>query len=140
MREPLNAQSQARKAEGHPHTFQPQHAWVTGNDCATFRGRTQQHPPCGMCTKVQGGAGPHASWDCPLRYWKVYGTCPGFLRDGSRDPSQWQGDNMARSAKLEWACLTHNWMARFENFLLHLHNKISRLRKKFSGLVVFNLF
>ena len=58
-----------------------------------------------MCNKVPGGAGPHASWDCPFRYWKVYGTCPGFLRDGSRDPSQWQGDNMARSAKLEWARL-----------------------------------
>jgi hypothetical protein len=35
---------------------------------------------------------------------------------------------------------TYNRMKSFENFLLHLHHKISRMKKKFSGLVVFNLF
>ena len=35
---------------------------------------------------------------------------------------------------------THNWMARFEKNLLHLHHKISRIEKKFSGLAGFNLF
>jgi hypothetical protein len=34
-REPLNAKTLQRKADGHGFTFQPQHAWVAGADCAT---------------------------------------------------------------------------------------------------------
>jgi hypothetical protein len=104
-REPLNAKTLQRKADGHGFTFQPQHAWVAGADCATFKGRQVQHPQCTRCHKVPGGAGLHATWDCPLRYWEVHGACPGFLRDGSRDPAQWNGDNLTRAAKLDWARL-----------------------------------
>ena len=35
---------------------------------------------------------------------------------------------------------THNKMKRFEIFPPSLRHKISRMKKKFSGLVVFNLF
>jgi hypothetical protein len=104
-REPLNAKTLQRKADGHPFTFQPQHVWITGTDCATFKGRQVQHPQCSRCGKVPGGAGLHATWDCPLRYWEVHGACPGFLRDGSHDPAQWNGDNLTRAAKLDWARL-----------------------------------
>ena len=64
-----------------------------------------QHPQCTRCHKVPGGAGLHATWDCPQRYWEVHGACPGFLRYGSRDPAQWNGDNLTRAAKLDWARL-----------------------------------
>ena len=50
---------------------------------------------------------PQAShlWDCPLRYHDVYNQCPGFNRDGSRDPAQWNGENLTRAAKDAWVKL-----------------------------------
>jgi hypothetical protein len=47
----------------------------------------------------------HATWDRPLRYISQCGSCPGFNLDGSRDPSQWQGDNLTRAAKSAWLVL-----------------------------------
>jgi hypothetical protein len=41
----------------------------------------------------------HSSWDCFLRYWDVYDECLGFNSDGSRDPAQWQGENLTLAAK-----------------------------------------
>ena len=72
-----------------------------------FRGRVVQHPRRDRCGTTPGGAGPHATWDCQQleRFWDVHGTCPGFNCDGSRDPTQWHGDNLTRAAKAEWARL-----------------------------------
>ena len=90
--------SATQKAQVLPTTLQPQHAWVTGNDCATYLSGTQ-HPRCHRCPKLDFRTGPHATWDCPLHYWDVFNTCPGFLRDGSRDPAQWHRENLTCAAK-----------------------------------------
>jgi hypothetical protein len=34
-----------------------------------------------------------------------YGSCPGFLPNGQRDPSQWNGDALTRRAKDAWVKL-----------------------------------
>ena len=101
--EPINNKSAARKARGLPTTLQPQHAWVTGQDCAPISG--VQNPRCHRCPKLPFYAGPHATWDCPLRYYDVFNECPGFNRDGSRDPAQWHGENLTRAAKDAWVAL-----------------------------------
>jgi hypothetical protein len=48
--------------------------------------------------------GPHATWDCPLRYIDQCGSCPGFNKDGSKDPAQWLpgGEVLTRAAKDAW--------------------------------------
>ena len=101
--EPINSKSAARKASGHPTTLQPQHAWVTDQDCAPISG--VRNPSCHRCPKLAFHTGPHASWDCPLRYFDVFNECPGFNRDGSRDPAQWHGENLTRAAKDAWVAL-----------------------------------
>ena len=104
--EPLNAKSAARRDRGMAMTLQPQHAWVTGQDCAAFQ-TGAMHPKCHRCPKLHFFTGQHATWDCPLRsrYYDVYKECPGFNRDGSRDPTQWNGENLTRAAKDAWVAL-----------------------------------
>ena len=85
-------------------TLQPQHAWVTGQDCAAFL-TGSMHPKCHRCAKLPFYTGPHATWDCPQRYYDVFKECPGFNRDGSRDPAQWNGKNLTRAAKDAWVAL-----------------------------------
>jgi hypothetical protein len=102
--EPINAKSAARKNAGLPTTLQPQHVWVTGQDCAIVSGGAQ-HPKCNRCPRLAFHTGLHASWDCPLRYFDVFNECPGFNRDGSRDPAQWHGENLTRAAKDAWVAL-----------------------------------
>ena len=94
---PINSKSAARKAQGLPTTLQQQHAWVTSNDCTIYLSGAQ-HPQCHCCPKLAFRTGPHATLDCPLRYWDVFDTCPSFLRDGSRDPDQWHIENLTRAA------------------------------------------
>ena len=98
----INAKSAARKDQGHPTTLQPQHPWITGADCATCTPGAFMHPRCHRCPKLPFHTEPHSSWDCPQRFWDVYDECPGFNRDGSRDPAQWQGENLTRAAKDAW--------------------------------------
>ena len=64
-------------------------------------------PPCGCGSKHGAGyrPGPHATWDCPFRYMARYGSCPGFLPSGMKDPSQWSGDHLTTPAKLAWVLL-----------------------------------
>jgi hypothetical protein len=83
----------------------PQHAYVIGEDCA-IPGPLHRNPRC-PCLDLTYTApaetpGQHASWDCPLRFWRVLRACPGFHPDGSRDPSQWLGPNLAPAAKRAW--------------------------------------
>ena len=85
-------------------TLLPQHAWVTGQDCAAFQ-TGAMHPKCHRCPKQPFFTGPHATWDCPQRFHDVFKECPGFNRDGSRDPTQWNGENLTRAAKDAWVAL-----------------------------------
>jgi hypothetical protein len=81
------------------------HAYVTGADCAVAPAGTPWMPPCGCANSIISGPrpGPHATWDCPLRYIAKFGRCPGFLLTGLRDPAQWlPGDILTRAAKDDW--------------------------------------
>jgi hypothetical protein len=86
---------------------QPLHAYVSGVDCASVPVGQVRRPACGCLNnaKLSFVPGPHASWDCPLRYIDQCGYCPGFNLDGSRDPAQWQGANLTRAAKGAWLAL-----------------------------------
>ena len=70
-------------------------------------------PQCG-CANRYGPAyaayrpGLHATWDCPLRYIAKWGSCPGFLKNGQRDPLKWVGNNLTRAAKDQWLALIEN--------------------------------
>ena len=86
---------------------QPQHTYVTGEDCAIVPVNTVRKPACG-CGNKHGAAykpGLHATWDCPHRYIAKYGRCPGFLANGFRDPTQWNGNSLTRAAKAAWVTL-----------------------------------
>ena len=87
-----------------PFLSQPQHVWLTGPGYNAVPAGDSRSPPCG-CGSKHGPTyqpGPHATWDCPLRYIARYGSCPGFLMTGMRDPQQWAGDNLTRGAKDAW--------------------------------------
>jgi hypothetical protein len=87
---------------------QPMHPYVSGKDVASAAEGETFTPPCGCGSWGTPGynPGPHATWDCPLRYIQRYGYCPGFLINGFRDPSQWLPDNtLTRAAKDEWVKL-----------------------------------
>ena len=89
---------------------QPLHVYVAGTDSCTV--------PAGMCLRPQCSCanrlaplgihpGLHATWDCPLRYFERCCFCPGFNRDGSKDPTQWMpnGEVLTRAAKDAWVKL-----------------------------------
>jgi hypothetical protein len=63
-----------------------------------------RRPTCG-CANKHGPTyrpGPHATWDCVHRYIERHGSCPGFLLNGFKDDSQWDGPNLKRSTKAAW--------------------------------------
>jgi hypothetical protein len=60
---------------------------------------------CGLRGVPRYVPGQHATWDCPLRFIKVFGFCPGFLPSGHRDLAQWQGDCLNRAGKDAWVAL-----------------------------------
>ena len=97
-----------------PFISPPLHAWIAGNDVATIPLGDCRQPPC-KCARRHAGftPGPHAIWDCPLRYWHFFNECPGFLSDGNRDPAQWNGDCLSAAAKSAWRALIskHNLTA-----------------------------
>ena len=91
---------------------QPQHAYITGEDCAVVPPNEVRKPTCG-CANKHGPSyrpGPHATWDCAHRYIERHGSCPGFLLNGFKDDSQWDGPNLKRSTKAAWVSFirTHN--------------------------------
>ena len=92
-----------RKANKIAFCGQPQHCWTSGTDCASVPPGEVRNPAC-RCSGSAAGSGstPHAIWDCPLRYIAVFGKCPGFRIDGSRDPAQWNGSCLTRAAKTAW--------------------------------------
>jgi hypothetical protein len=91
----------------------PAHAWVCGTNAAPpmLTGQTSFHPPC-RCSQELGFPGPHATWDCPLRYFEQRGSCPGFLPSGQRDQRAWDGDEITTETKRQWKLFVsaHNGM------------------------------
>lgn len=59
-------------------------------------------PPCHSKRCSEVGAGPHPTWNCPLRFWAVRKMCPGFLENGSRDPAAWVGDEITDATRAQW--------------------------------------
>ena len=81
----------------------PAHAWVCGARAAPpLPAGTQSFPPRCGCIDALGFPGPHATWDCPLRYYIMRGPCPGFLADGRRDPAAWIGDEISDETRKQW--------------------------------------
>ena len=82
----------------------PAHAWVCGANAAPpppQDGSASFLPAC-RCREDLQFVGPHATWDCPLRYFERRGSCPGFFPSGQRDPSAWSGDNITDATKRLW--------------------------------------
>ena len=44
--------------------------------------------PC-ACAASKSLPSPHRIWECPLNYFAKFGSCPGFLPSGDRDPAAW---------------------------------------------------
>jgi hypothetical protein len=59
-------------------------------------------PPCHSERCKSVGAGPHPTWNCPLRFFSVRGACPGFLPSGARDPAAWVGDEITDATRAQW--------------------------------------
>ena len=86
-----------------PFLGQPQHIYLTGPGYNAVPAGEVRVPPCGCGSKHGAGyrPGPYATWDCPFRYMARYGSCPGFLPSGLKDPAQWSGDHLTTPAKLQ---------------------------------------
>ena len=82
---------------------QPQHFWVTGRDSYVIPEGRHERPLC-RCpiSSAAPGTSAHATWDCPIRYWRKYNLCPGFFSNGAKDPAQWVGDCLSSNAKAAW--------------------------------------
>jgi hypothetical protein len=91
----------------HGFLAQPMHVYVTGTNYNVVPAGECRTPPCGCGAKHGPNykPGPHATWDCPFRYISRYGSCPGFLSSGQRNPDHWTGDALTRRAKDEWVKL-----------------------------------
>ena len=42
-----------------------------------------------FCAASRSLPSPHRVWECPLNYFAKFGSCPGFLPSGDRDPAAW---------------------------------------------------
>ena len=84
----------------------PAHPYVCGLRAVSALGAKSCKPPCmsRACLDVRASdpSTEHATWDCPLRYWAVRNQCPGFLRDGTRDPSAWIGNEITEATRKQW--------------------------------------
>lgn len=47
-------------------------------------------------------AARHCSWDCPQRYFELYGSCPGWASGSARDPGCWVGDEITDATRTQW--------------------------------------
>jgi len=88
-------------ASGLAFVAQPAHAWVTGKHAVRHILGGPFAPSCN-CVKLIPGAGPHATWDCPKRYWAVRGQCPGFNPNGERVLEAWNGDELTPATRDAW--------------------------------------
>ncbi len=81
--------------------------YVTVEGCNSVPAGEVRSPICNcrnkLCLSYRPGL--HATWDCPLLYWSIWGCCPGFLPSGDRDPSQWTGEALTPAAKRAWVDL-----------------------------------
>ena len=84
---------------------QPQHEYVCGVGCAAVPSGEVRRPQCN-CARRGGSTsytpGLHATWDCPRRFIRQCGRCPGFRADGSRDPACWLGDHLTPETRSDW--------------------------------------
>jgi hypothetical protein len=90
------------------------HGYVSGRDLAIVPAGHHWQPLCGCRNNAAfAGAppGPHATWDCPLRYIEKCGHCPGFRADGTKDPAQWAagGDVITRATRDAWLKLIEEY-------------------------------
>ena len=44
----------------------------------------------------------HFPFECPIKYHKNRGSCPGWTAAGLRIPSAWEGDNITAATQAEW--------------------------------------
>jgi hypothetical protein len=44
----------------------------------------------------------HFSFECPMAYHLLHGTCPGWTAAGARIPSCWTGDDITPACRTEW--------------------------------------
>jgi hypothetical protein len=58
---------------------------------------------CNCNARGTGVANQHFTWECPLKYFDRFGSCPGFSRDGSRIAVSWSGDDITAAIKREWS-------------------------------------
>ena len=107
---PLGGSPAAPRADGLDAYYPDNAAFVGKSACAYLSGpRSVRHlqgdvpgPLCHgeRCKAV--GAGPHPTWNCPLRFFSVRQTCPGFLPSGERDPTAWVNGDLTDATRTLW--------------------------------------
>ncbi len=90
------------------------HGYVSGLDLAIVPAGAHWQPSCGCANRAVFSVappGPHATWDCPLRYIAQCGYCPGFHSDGTKDLTQWApgGDVLTRATRDAWLKLIDDY-------------------------------
>ena len=56
--------------------------------------------PCAVSAAFPGQT--HRTFECPVRYWHILGSCPGWTAAGARVPAAWNGDNITPACQAEW--------------------------------------
>jgi hypothetical protein len=88
------------------HLAQPALAGLLGK-YPSYAGPGALQPECACRRRFdaphQGSTGPHARWDCPLRFIAQCGYCPGFTTNGLRLRSAWiDHDTKTPDTVAEW--------------------------------------
>ena len=55
---------------------------------------------CPISVAFQGRE--HRPFECPLRYHRLMGQCPGWTPAGTRIPTCWNGENLTTACRAEW--------------------------------------
>jgi hypothetical protein len=81
-------------------TAKPLSPLIIGNNFGV--GNPNQGRPCPCSISLAFPGRTHRAFECPIRYWLVHGTCPGWNADGTRVPSSWAGDDITTACQAQW--------------------------------------
>ena len=83
-----------------PFVGKPVSALIVGNNFGVETPVADKNCACAV-TRQYPSRG-HRSFECPLRYWTLRGSCPGWTASGDRVPAAWNGDDITAACQAEW--------------------------------------
>ncbi len=58
--------------------------------------------PCTCAVSLAFPGKDHRTFECPIRYHRVMGQCPGWTPLGARIPACWAGNELTPACRADW--------------------------------------